>query len=149
MTSSYSRRSSAPQTGKPADADPTHRHAVRLSAVTMSSDKLGGQFATPPNTNPVAVTEIEWVAEDALPFPLCISSEVRQGNTETPVEGISVARGNIVLADNGRTIADEELKAVPQPTLLRIPTRGRRPLHAAGSRAGAAALSSAPEENYR
>ena len=63
------------------------------------------------------------------------------------MDGISVARGNIVLADHGRTIADEELKAVPQPTLLRIPTRGSRPLHAAGSRARAAAFSPAPEEN--
>ena len=111
-----------PKSGKPGEADPTHRHAVRLTAAAVSSDKLGGQFATPPNVNPVAITEIEWGSEDALPFPLCISSEVRQGSTETPLEGVSVARGNIVLADNGRTIADEELKAVPQPTLLRIPT---------------------------
>jgi uncharacterized phage protein gp47/JayE len=113
-----------PTTGNAADANATHRHAVRLSAVTISSDRLGGQFATPPNTNPIAVTEIEWVAEDALPFPLCISNEVRQNNTETPVDGISVARANIVLADHGRTITGEELKAVPQPTLLRIPARG-------------------------
>ena len=73
-----------PQSGKAGDADPTHRHAVRLTAAAVSSDKLGGQFATPPNANPVAITEIEWESEDALPFPLCISSEVRQGNTETP-----------------------------------------------------------------
>ena len=114
-----------PTTGLVADADPTHRHAVRLSAVTIGSDTLGGQFATPPNTGPVAVTEIEWVAADALPFPLCISAEVRSGNLETPVDGISIARGNIVLADNGRTIAAEQLNPVPRPTLLRIPPPGR------------------------
>lgn len=114
-----------PTTGLVADADPTHRHAVRLSAVTITSDPLGGQFATPPNTGPVAVTEIEWVAEDALPFPLCISAEVRSGNLEPPVEGISIARGNVVLADNGRTVAAERLKPVPRPTLERIPPPGR------------------------
>src|SRR6185369_12414091 len=112
-------------TGLAADADPTRRHAVRLSAVEISSDALGGQFATPPNTGSVAVTEIEWVAEDALPFPLCISAEVRSGHLETPVDGISVARGNIVLADNGRTIAAEKLDPVPKPTLLRVPRPGR------------------------
>jgi hypothetical protein len=42
-----------PTTGLVADADPTHRHAVRLSAVTISSDALGGQFATRPNTGPL------------------------------------------------------------------------------------------------
>jgi predicted phage baseplate assembly protein len=104
-----------PTTGLVADADPTHRHAVRLSAATISSDAVGGRFATPPNTGPVAITEIEWVAEDALPFPLCISAEVRSGNLETPVEGISIARGNVVLADNGRTIAAERLNPVPRP----------------------------------
>jgi hypothetical protein len=42
-----------PQTGEPGDADPAHRHAVRLTEVTLASDPLGRQFAdSPPNSSP-------------------------------------------------------------------------------------------------
>jgi hypothetical protein len=97
-----------PASGNKADADLTHRHAVRLTAVIPGSDPLGTE--ADPDT-PVPVTEIEWGAEDALPFALCLSS-VRQDGVFVP--DVSVALGNIVICDHGRTIS-EPLGAPPQP----------------------------------
>ena len=39
-----------PETGVPEDADPAHRHAVRLTAARVSSDPLGGRSRTRPPT---------------------------------------------------------------------------------------------------
>ncbi len=103
-----------PETGQAADADPTRRHAVRLVRVVASVDPLGDETASPPG--PLPVTEIEWHEEDALPFPFCIS-------TATEAD-ISVALGNIVLADHGLTIEGEKLPAVADanPALNKVPT---------------------------
>jgi hypothetical protein len=49
------------------------------------------------------VTEIAWDQDDALPFPLCVSAETARGRAEN----VSVARGNVVLADHGRTLPDD------------------------------------------
>ena len=107
-----------PQTGADTDADPTHRHAVRLTSVTVTEDKLGGRFNDPPDEGAVAITEIEWTAADALPFSFCVSS----GPDPTVFEDVSVAWGNIVLADYGSTEAHEELAEVPEsdPALVRV-----------------------------
>jgi hypothetical protein len=78
-----------PETGIPGDANPAHRHAVRLTERTILNDEIAGNLA---------VTEIAWFDEDALPSPLCISSDV--------FDDVSVALGNIVLADHGLTTAD-------------------------------------------
>ena len=56
-------------------------------------------------TQVTRVAEIAWAPEDALPFPLCLSTVI----DDERVRDISVARGNVVLADHGRTITDEEL----------------------------------------
>ncbi len=108
-----------PETGQAGDADPAHRHAVRLTSVSLSSDPAGGRFPDPVTgtDEAVAVTEIAWSADDALPFSLCISATV--GTTELPA--VSVARGNIVLADHGLTVAGEALGTVPESTLFRAP----------------------------
>jgi hypothetical protein len=93
-----------PSTGEPEDADPQHRHAVRLTKIKLDLDPL--HPATSPPGSPLSalpVTEIEWHPEDALPFPLCISS--RSGTDF--FEDVSVAWGNIVLADHGVTVDDE------------------------------------------
>jgi hypothetical protein len=56
-----------PRTGEPADADPLHRHPVRLTAVQAGiTDVLDG---TP-------IVEIRWAEDDALPFPLCLSARL-------------------------------------------------------------------------
>jgi len=107
----------SPQTGEPEDADPAHRYAVRLTHVILSHDPLGGKFLEEPNDDPVDVTEIQWAAEDALPFPLCIT-ETKDNNE------ISIAIGNIVLADHGFTIKKPEpLGIVPEPGFFKLPAR--------------------------
>ncbi len=96
-------------TGLAADADPSKRHPVRLTAVGLSQDPLGGQFEDPPHDEPVLVTEIEWDATDALPFPLCLSARV---GTQ-PIADVAFAHGNVALADHGLTLAAETLDPVP------------------------------------
>ncbi len=88
-----------PKTGNSADANPMHRHAVRLTKVTENRDPLCEQ----------PLVEIEWKKEDALPFPLCLSSETTDCKT---IENVSVARGNIILVDHGRSIGPELLGEV-------------------------------------
>ena len=102
-----------PDTGVAQDADPTHRYAVRLTSVSFTSDPIGGLFDTPQNNNPVSVTAIQWDPADALPEPLCLSSQNQVDATS--VTDVSVAYGNIALADDGQTIDDEELPVVPAP----------------------------------
>jgi hypothetical protein len=89
----------SPTTGLAPDADPAHRHAVRLTAVTFVTDPL--------NNTPVA--EIEWYPLDALPFPLCLSAADPSTGGVGIFTDVSVARGNIALADHGRTFAGEAL----------------------------------------
>lgn len=90
-----------PKTGNPSDADPGHRHAVRLTHVAAGVDPLNGQ----------PVVEVGWAAQDALPFPLCVSALGPAPECEI-VCNVSVARGNVVLVDHGRTI-DESAGGVP------------------------------------
>jgi len=71
--------------------------------------------------NSFPITEIEWHSADALPFDFCLSAQV-DGKTIQ----VSVALGNVVLADHGQTIAEELLEPpVPYPTLYRVPMGGR------------------------
>ncbi len=112
-----------PETGIADDANPAHRHAVRLTRVNVTQDPLGGRFENPPNDDPVDVTEIEWSEEDALPFPLCISSKVGQ----EIISDVSIAHGNIVLADHGLTLASESLGTVPASAMTYAPTRSGDP----------------------
>jgi hypothetical protein len=97
-----------PKTGNPADADPTHRQAVRLTKVTPTVDALyhpyGPDFGQP-------IVEIEWSAEDALTFPLCLSVQLPAPDC-TILQNVSVARGNVVLVDHGATTS-EVLGTVP------------------------------------
>lgn len=99
-----------PRSGRPADADPAHRHAVRLTAVQAGlTDELEG----------AAITEIRWADEDALPFALCLSASLDAAAGGGLVRNVSHALGNIVLADHGMTVADEDLGTAPAPHLQR------------------------------
>ncbi len=89
-------------TGQTADLDPTHRHAVRLTDVTFGTDPLNP--ADP--TTPLEIIEIAWDSADALPFPLCLWTVEDSTSAQVPV---AVARGNVVLADHGQTVAGETL----------------------------------------
>lgn len=95
-----------PGTGNPADADPSHRQAVRLTSVTQTVDPLYEQEA-----GGIPVVVIEWCSEDALTFPLCLSAVMPAPNCNC-MQGISVARGNVILVDNG-ILVTETLGTVP------------------------------------
>ncbi len=85
------------------DADRTHRHVVRLTKVDRACDPLTGN----------RLLEVEWGREDALPFPLCISAIGGPPDCDF-VRDLTVARGNIVLADHGASVFDEQLPPVPE-----------------------------------
>jgi predicted phage baseplate assembly protein len=104
-----------PLTGEPGDADLDHRRAVRLVSVQLTEDPLGGRFLPEPSDDPVSITEIRWMSEDALPFSLCISARVSEGDTEHYYPDVSVARGNVALADHGMTYNDDGSQEVLGP----------------------------------
>ena len=109
-----------PLTGEEADADRTRRCAVRLTSVVTFA-KLG-QPLTDPLTG-TEITEIEWMAEDALPFPFCLSGFTDEEHGDRYRDDLSIIHGNIVLADHGLTVADESLGVVPAPQILLPPNR--------------------------
>lgn len=96
----------SPSTGLAADADPTHRHAVRLTEVA-TKDSKGDPLKD--LLHDTSIAEIAWGAADALPFPLCISAKIATETGDTLMPDLSLARGNIVLADHGQTIANESI----------------------------------------
>jgi hypothetical protein len=104
-----------PGTGDPADADPTHRQAVRLTQVIEGFDTLYRKKVQDDNSdappapknakgelaqNGIPIVEIEWCSEDALTFPLCLSTRLPAPDCAVKF-GISVARGNVILVDHG------------------------------------------------
>src|SRR5690606_23064025 len=100
-----------PATGLAADADPAHRQVVRIVAVEDTEDPVyqetlvGGalQLVTPANEPALPLQRVVWRKEDALAFPLCLST----ANPDTgPLANVSVARGNVVPCDHGRTVVD-------------------------------------------
>jgi hypothetical protein len=107
-------------TGLEADADPAHRHVVRLTEATLAEDPLHGR----------KLLEVTWAAADALPFPLCLDAVV--GAPPRPVV-TAVARGNIALADHGLTLpirvpgvgGAEALYEVPELLPPMAPVEGR------------------------
>ncbi len=91
-----------PAQGVSAGADPRRRHAVRLTRADSGRDLEAG----------VNIVRIEWAAADALPLPLCVSVTLDgQG-----FDDVSVARGNIVLADHGRLLDPGPLDRNQAPT---------------------------------
>lgn len=127
-----------PRTNLAADADPSHRWAVRLTSVTFGD--AGGDLEDPVLLDPDAlaanplskarqkITEITWNDDDALPFPLCISSVTDAEHGSQPVNDVSVARGNIMLCDHGGTIVEtlaaSEVVPEPDPALALPNTSG-------------------------
>jgi hypothetical protein len=99
-----------PATARPEDADPAHRHVVRLTSVAPGTDPLDG---TP-------IVEIGWGALDALPFALSLTAEAP--GTKALIADVSVARGNLVLTDHGVTVVEP---VVPQQLPSQGPYRPR------------------------
>jgi hypothetical protein len=108
----------SPTTGAPGDADPAHRHVVRVTKVTHTEAGINGPQPLVDPLNDAEITEIEWDEADALPFPLCITA-VSDGGA--PLPQVSVARGNLVLVDHGRTLPAEPIGTVPAPKLHVLP----------------------------
>lgn len=109
-----------PGTGLAQGADRARRHAVRLKRVTPEAvvDETGKRSPGPlltdplfdkPDAEPQLVVEIEWYELDALPFPVCLSAII-DGELK---ENVSIAHGNVALADHGFTQSQEE--ALPPP----------------------------------
>ena len=98
-----------PQKGIPADADPAHRHVVRLTNVILEGSG-GNPLVDPLHGTPIA--EIAWDAQDALPFPLCISAQVETDTGPDLRLDLSIARGNLALADNGYSLSEDELGSI-------------------------------------
>jgi hypothetical protein len=106
-----------PLSADPADADPTRRQAVRLTRALVTDDPL--------NSDPI--TEIDWQPEDALAFPLCVSSVTDSAHGQQPIIDVSVAWGNVVLADQGRTVGGptDPVSTGPEPIGV-VPIAGPR-----------------------
>lgn len=109
------------QNGRPEDADTRHRHVVRLTRIDKVKDPLFEEeiayMEGALEEKALRVLNIEWALEDALPFPLCLKKVVAEiassdspDTTQGTIVAISVARGNVVLADHGRTICQESLE---------------------------------------
>ena len=97
-----------PVTGLAADADPMRRHAVRITKVTPGEDQL----RKTKDGDPTPYLEIEWGPEDALPFTFCVSSIGAAPDCDY-LEPVSVARGNVILCDHGKTQDPEDFGPVP------------------------------------
>ena len=116
-----------PKTGAAADADPAHRHVVRVTRVESGQDPV----------ELLPVTEIEWGEADALPFALCLSAETDADHGSQYLPAVSVTRGNVVAADHGRSVI-EDLAPVPGEAASFRPRLDLGPLvHAAPLPAGA------------
>lgn len=88
-------------TGNAADADPARRHVVRLTRVTPAVDHAGSIGAEGQQPNPQPIVLVEWDVDDSLPFEFRLAL-VHPATCEV-VTDVSVARGNVVLADHGQT----------------------------------------------
>jgi hypothetical protein len=91
----------SPATGRTADADPSRRHAMRLTRVEAAADPVNL------DRTQGRLFDVAWSAADALPFDLPIGS-VRDPDTGT-MEPTARLCANILLADHGASILDEEL----------------------------------------
>lgn len=91
--------------------DPTLRCAVRLETVVASTDPL----FLDDDGNPTNVIEITWSLQDALTFEIPITGTSNDGK---PLVNMSLAYGNMVLADQGKLVEDEAL--IPDT----VPTQG-------------------------
>jgi hypothetical protein len=109
-----------PLTGVKADASVAHRHMVLIdhdpqntNDPLFSSTLIDGapkEWATGDPTLPLL--RVQWRRENALPFPLCVSSRTSGVGL---IRNVSVARGNIVLADHGLTVMETLTRTEPVP----------------------------------
>jgi hypothetical protein len=103
----------APAGGPVESGDPGGRHAVRLDRQPVRH--------TDARRPDLAVLEIHWHPDDALPAPLRVSETAPDGSVQVR----AVALANVALADHGASVTWEPLDP-PQPT-AGVPYRPRLP----------------------
>lgn len=122
--------------GWPADADPARRVVVRLEGTpevtedALYSANLGAEVDPVSGITQLALQRwtggarlplmhVRWRRGDALATPLCLSATTTDGRH---LRSISVARGNVVAADHGRTVGEHVGPLAPglRPTQLRL-----------------------------
>lgn len=86
------------------DVDPRERQAVRLCRTPRRTTDLAAEG----EGEPVAITEVEWLAEDALADDFPVSARIG-GKIQ---RGLTVVRGNLIPADHGKS-CHEVLEPVP------------------------------------
>nr|MDQ3283900.1 putative baseplate assembly protein [Acidobacteriota bacterium] len=101
------REMAGPRTGAAEDADPSHRQVVRLiEDASLDQDTLTG----------TDISNIVWHEEDALDFPLCVSARTDRRHKDVYLPKVSIAQGNIVVADHGESLV-QGIGTVPAPAL--------------------------------
>ena len=133
-----------PLTGAAADADPSHRQVVKLTSVETAADPAYRDNTLPDGSLQVfqagdtalPVLRLGWAREDALKFPLCLSS---RPPAQPPLRDVSLARGNTIPADHGRTLT--EVIAATDPLQIRL---GHAPLTMSPPTPGGAVRDSLP-----
>jgi hypothetical protein len=108
-----------PDTGAAGDAEASHRQAVRIVA---QDPPAGAAPKTDPLTG-ISVVTLSWGAEDALTFPLCVSSVTDAEHGGVTLDAVSIAWGNVVLADHGLSQPVESLGAAPASMLNAVGAR--------------------------
>lgn len=123
--------------GLPVDADSTKRTLVRIEGPPLpTTDELYSNSIAK-KVDPVSgvaqwelkrwtagpvlpLLRVRWRRQDALPFPLCLSTRTEDGRR---LRSITVGRGNIALADHGRTVREDVTPIVPDriPVTVRLP----------------------------
>lgn len=113
-----------PETAAAADADPDHRQVVRIEEVQDTTDplfrdELREDAAGEPRLQEwgagdaeLPLLRVTWRREDELSTPICLSASPPR---EDPIVNVTLARGNIVLADHGRTVQEEIQPDDPVP----------------------------------
>jgi hypothetical protein len=61
---------------------------------------------------PTPYMQVEWAGADALPFTFCLSA-IGPAPECAFLQNISIARGNVVLVDHGRSLPPQDLGSVP------------------------------------
>ncbi|MEB1528103.1 putative baseplate assembly protein [Xanthomonas sp. WHRI 7945] len=99
------------RSGLEADADPQRAWPVRLVRVAPDEDSL---FPSgPDDPRPTPLLRIEWHAQDALPFPLCLSA-LGPAPACARLRDVAMAFANVLLVDHGRSTGPQDLGTVPQ-----------------------------------
>jgi hypothetical protein len=107
-----------PATGLTADANPQHRQVVQIDEVPqLDHDPLFSNITINGIPQPILplqlmlpLLRVHWRVQDALTFPICVSTRPLGRDL---LRNVTVARGNMVLADHGLTTS--EIIAPPSP----------------------------------